>query len=111
LNSTNQDLEVTWNTEKTNSYFFHPLGNVLAKSDDFSVAFDLRLDDLNATFVNGYAFELSAGLLNRADATGTNFNRSNGTQSPNLVEFDTFRTLALARQFHRLSFRATASLL
>ena len=42
----NQNLAVTWDNSKTNSYFYKPLGTILAKSDAFSVAFDLRLTSI-----------------------------------------------------------------
>src|SRR5439155_16884268 len=47
-NSVNQTLAVTWDSSQTNSYFYHPLGTILARDDDFSVAFDLRLNDFVA---------------------------------------------------------------
>jgi len=86
-NSTNQNLEVTWDSSQTNSYFYRPLGTILAQDDDFSLAFDLQLSDAE---VGGYGFEIAIGFLNLADATSTNFIRGTGTDSPNLVEFDYF---------------------
>jgi len=47
-NSANQNLAVTWDSTQTNSYFYHPLGTILARDDDFNVAFDLRLNDFVA---------------------------------------------------------------
>ncbi len=86
-NSTNQNLEVTWNSARPNSYFYHPLGTILTRDDNFSLAFDLQL---NAVEASGYGFELAIGFFNLAQATSTNFNRSTGENSPNLVEFDYF---------------------
>ncbi len=86
-NSTNQNLEVTWDSSQPNSYFYHPLGATLTAGDDFSLAFDLQLSDAE---VGGYGFEIAIGLLNFADATGTNFLRGTGANSPNLIEFDYF---------------------
>ena len=83
--STNQNLDVTWDSSQTNSYFYHSLGTILATDDDFSVEIDLRLSDANATG----SFELAVGLLNLSDAMSTNFSRPTGS-TPNLFEFDYF---------------------
>src|SRR5665213_2491672 len=83
--STSQNLDVTWDSSQSNSYFYHPLGTILATDDDFSVEFDLQLSDANATG----SFELAVGLLNLSDATSTNFSRPIGS-TPNLFEFDYF---------------------
>ena len=85
--STNQNLDVTWDSSQSNSYFYHPLGTILTRDDDFSLAFDLQLNDAEAS---GYGFELAIGFLNLAEATSTNFNRSTGENSPDLVEFTFF---------------------
>src|SRR5512135_444119 len=45
-NSTNQWLEVTWDSSKSNSYFHRPLGTILSRDTDFSLGFDLRLNDI-----------------------------------------------------------------
>jgi hypothetical protein len=84
--STNHNLVVTWDSSQPNSYFYHPLGTILAIDDDFSVSFDLRLGDINDT-----GFEIAIGFLNFADATRTNFLRA-GTNDffPNMAEFDYF---------------------
>ena len=84
--ATNQNLRVTWDSTNSNSYFYHPIGTILAKDDDFSLAFDLRLSDVQIT---NYGFQLAIGLLNFSDATRTNFLRGSGN-SPNLAEFDYF---------------------
>ena len=83
--STNQNLDVTWDSSQANSYFYHPLGTILATNDDFSVEFDLQLSNASATG----SFELAVGLLNFSDATSTNFSRPIGS-TPNLFEFDYF---------------------
>ena len=85
--STNHDLAVTWDSSQSNSYFYHPLGTILTRNDDFSLAFDLELNNAQAS---GYGFELAIGFLNLAEATSTNFNRSTGANSPDLVEFTYF---------------------
>jgi hypothetical protein len=85
--STNQWLDVTWDSSQSNSYFYHPLGTILTENDDFSLAFDLQL---NVAEASGYGFELAIGFLNLAEATGTNFQRSTDENSPDLVEFTYF---------------------
>jgi hypothetical protein len=84
-NATNQNLEVTWDSSRPNSYFHHPLGTILDRNDDFSLAFDLRLDDAE---VVGY-FELAIGFANHQKATQPGFSRAIAN-SPDLVEFDHF---------------------
>jgi hypothetical protein len=89
----NQDLQVTWDSSKPNSYFYHSLGTVLGRDDDFSMAFDLRLNDIGPglnTNKSG-AFEVAIALLNFSEAADTNFLRGTGTNSPNLIELDYFR--------------------
>ncbi len=85
-NATNQNLEVTWDSSKGNSYFYHALGTIGAAEDSFSLSFDLVLHDVT----NQNAFELSIGFLNLVNATQTNFFRGTGRDSPNLVEFAYF---------------------
>jgi hypothetical protein len=82
--STNHDLAVTWDSSQANSYFYHPLGTVLTRDDDFSIEFDLQLSNATAS---GYGFELAIGLLNFYEATNADFSRGGGN-SPNLFEFD-----------------------
>jgi hypothetical protein len=90
---TNQDLQVTWDSSQPDSYFYHNLGTVLGRDDDFSIAFDLRLKDIGpgANTNKSGAYELAVALLNFKEATSTNFLRGTGTDSPDLVEFDYFR--------------------
>lgn len=83
-NSKSGALDVTWDSSKTNSYFYHPLGTVISRSDDFSVEFDLTLNDILGSF------EVTLGFMNMADATNPAFFRGTGSASPNLVEFDYF---------------------
>jgi hypothetical protein len=83
--STNQNLDVTWDSSQPNSYFYLPLGMTLTTNDSFCVQFDLNLRDVDAV---GY-YQLAVGLCNFADSTSTNFSRANGI-SPNLFEFDYF---------------------
>ncbi|HTB82328.1 MAG TPA: hypothetical protein VK742_01625 [Candidatus Sulfotelmatobacter sp.] len=81
--STNQLMDVTWDSSQTNSYFYHPLGRTFTPDDGFCVQFDLNLTDTDAT---NY-FQLAIGLCNYTEATSANFSRANFT-SPDLFEFD-----------------------
>lgn len=84
-NSTNQNMDVTWDSSQSNSYFYLPLGTTVTMADAFTVDFDIELNDIEWTNV----FELAVGLLNFTNATDPNFSRPNGT-SPNVFEFDYF---------------------
>lgn len=90
--SANQNLAVTWDSSQSNSYFYHPLGTILARDDDFSVSFDLRLND----FVAGIdpqmpsTFPLSVGFLNLAEAAQPDFLRGTGYSAQDLTEFSFF---------------------
>jgi hypothetical protein len=88
-NSTNHNLEFTWDSSQTNTYFYHPLGTILGKSDDFVFSFDLTLKDLTPgpNPAKPYSFPICAGLQNFVNASSTNFFRGNGHLAPNLVEF------------------------
>jgi hypothetical protein len=83
--STNQNLAVTWDSSQTNSYFYKPLGTILAKSDDFSLSFDLQLNDIAWSG----SPELSVGLFHFSDAINPVFSRP-AANTPNLFEFDYF---------------------
>jgi hypothetical protein len=85
-NSTNQNLEVTWDSAQPNSYFYRPLGTILTAQDDFSVAFDITLLDE----VNSNDFEICVGLLNTVNAFSPGFFRADGVHASNLVEFAYF---------------------
>ena len=94
--SSAQVLAVTWDSSHSNSFFHLPVGLVLAAADDFSFAFDLRLQDIRTGSTPGKSneFEIAIGLLNRSSATQTNAYRGAGQSATygvrNLVEFDYF---------------------
>ena len=94
--SMHQNLRVTWDSSKTNSFFHRPLGTILAPDDDFSLSFDLTFDDylIGTTPGKPGTFEIAIGFLNFDQAAGTNFFRGAGlsaTYGPkNLVEFNFF---------------------
>src|SRR5687767_12304718 len=76
-NAGNQNVEVTWDSSRTNSLFYRPLEAELTKGDDFSFGFDLRLRDI-AIGVNPekpYTFEIAIGLCKFSSITNTNFFR------------------------------------
>jgi hypothetical protein len=81
-----QQMQVTWDSSKSNSYFYHAIGTICAWPDDFSLQFDIRIDDIT----NNGAFEVCVGFINTSNAFATNFFRGTGRDSPNLVEFAYF---------------------
>ena len=88
--SANQNLAVTWDSTKANSYFHLPLGTVLTRNDDFSVAFDLRLHDIASGVEPGKTgpLQLGFGFLNSTNAMSTNFMRGAFGNAPNVAEFN-----------------------
>jgi hypothetical protein len=91
--TTQENLKVTWDSSRSNSYFYHPLGTILAREDDFSFEFDLRLLDITTTTKSG-PFEIAVSLLNFTDASRADFWRGSGVNDlhgpRNIVEFDYF---------------------
>lgn len=87
-----KSLQVKWDSEKTNSFFYKPLGRVLTESDSFAFTFQIALDSVKAGYLEGkpYTFEVALGLLNLTSAKDKNFDRATGSDSPNLVEWDYF---------------------
>jgi len=104
-NATNRNLEVTWDSSHTNSFFYVPLGTVLTKSDDFSFSFDLRLSDLRVGSTPGKSneFEIAIGLLNYRSGTNTKAFRGAGVSPSygvrNILEFDYFPDAGLGDTF------------
>ena len=90
--SAQQNLAVVWDSSQPNSYFYHPLGTILARDDDFSIAFDLRLDRIGAgpDTNKPYSFSLGVGFLNLGEAEQPGFLRGTGYSSPDLVEMAYF---------------------
>jgi hypothetical protein len=95
-NSANQNLAVTWDSSQTNSYFYQPLGTILARDDSFHLSFDLTFQDYEIGTTPGkpYDFPAAIGFLNLSNAMQTNFSRGvgiNSTYGPyNLVQFNFF---------------------
>ena len=90
-NSANQNLDVTWDSSRPNSYFYHPLGTVYSKTNDFLITFDLRLNDIAIGTTPGkpFTFEVAIGLIHTTIATNGNYYRGYG-YFPDIVEFDYF---------------------
>jgi hypothetical protein len=84
--STQSNLDVTWDSTQPNSYFYLPLGKTLTITNSFCVLIDLQLND--AVGIGGSS-ELGIGLLNFSDATNSDYLRTLATL-PNVFEFDYF---------------------
>jgi hypothetical protein len=88
-----RNLRATWDSTRTNTFFHLPLGTLLARSDDFRLAFTLQITELS-TGASGGTFQLAIGLIRRADAFKENFFRGAGVNPShgprNIVEFDYF---------------------
>jgi hypothetical protein len=86
-------LAATWDSRRTNSYYCHPVGAVLTRTNDFCLTFTLRLSELTPGIdpdkVVG-SFPISVGLVNLDEATGATFWRGTGANTPDLVEFSYF---------------------
>jgi hypothetical protein len=94
--ATNRWLRVTWDSAQSNSYFYLPLGDILTKSDDFALAFDLRLDSVavGLTPDKPSTFQVAVALFNLAQATRSNLMVGSGTSPAtglrSSVEFNYF---------------------
>ena len=94
--STYQNLDVTWSSTNQNSYFYHSLGTIVAKSDNFGISFDLQLSNIvvGVDPVKPATFEVAVGFINLVSATSTNLERGTGINAVhgahNLCEFDYF---------------------
>jgi hypothetical protein len=92
----NQQLQVTWDSSRTNSFFHLPLRTLVSTSDQFSVAFDLRMTDIaiGTSSNKPYTFQIALGLINSISATNPNAFRGAGQSTTygvrNTVEFDYF---------------------
>lgn len=91
-NEANENLEVRWDSRRTNSYFYLPLRTILSRSNDFALSFDLTLRDITPGIdpAKPFAMQVAVGFLNLSSASNTNFFRATGTDSPNIVEFNYF---------------------
>ena len=91
-NSNSHNLAVTWDSSKSNSYFYHPLNTIITRHDDFSLAFDLQINSIVSNYEPGKTggLEIGIGLFNMAVASSTNFQRGVFGGAPGIAEFDYF---------------------
>jgi hypothetical protein len=91
-NQINQNLEVTWDSRETNSFFYVPLGTTLTRNDNFAIEFDLLLNDMISGIESNKTggLEIGFGFFNFATATNSSFMRGSFGGAPGLVEFDYF---------------------
>jgi hypothetical protein len=91
-NTNTRALDVTWDSREPNSFFYHKLGTVLTRQEDFRFEFDLTLHDIatGVTPDQPYTFEVALGLIDLRSATATNFIRGQFSGTRNIVEFDYF---------------------
>lgn len=95
-NLTNQNMEITWDSRRPNSYFYLPLNTLLTKTDDFLFRLDLRMDLITPGISSNrpFTFQMAFGLINLLQATHTNFFRGSGIHPvygpKDLIEFNYF---------------------
>ncbi len=91
-NTNSRALDVTWDSREPNSFFYHKLGTVLTRHDDFRFEFDLTLHDImiGVTTNRPYTFEVALGLIDLRSLMATNFFRGQLSGTRNIVEFDYF---------------------
>src|SRR5690606_29998194 len=68
--ATDQGIAVTWDSSRTNSYFYFPLGVTFTRADRFTASFELRLDEIAIGVTPGkpYTFQVAAGLIGMESA-------------------------------------------
>jgi hypothetical protein len=94
--SENQNVHVTWDSSRDNSYFHRPLGVTLNRQDDFALGFDLQLDTVTIGVDpdKPFTFQIAIGLIHLESATNTALWRASGVDAihgpRNLVEFAYF---------------------
>jgi len=101
----NQNLAVTWDSSRTNSFVHLPLGTIITKNDDFSFGFDVRLSDIQLGNTPGKTneFQIAVGLIDYASAIRTNHFVGAGISAAygirNAVEFDYFPDAGFGETF------------
>lgn len=104
-NASNQNLDVTWDSSRSNSFLHLPLGTILGKSDTFSLSFEVRLSDIRLGNTPGKTneFQIAIGLIHHASAIRTNHYAGAGVSTAygirNAVEFDYFPDAGFGETF------------
>ena len=80
-----QRLSTQWDSSKSNSYFYQPIGQVLDTQLDFSIAFDLELESIaiGTTPDKPFTFPIAIGLIDLAQATREDYFRGAGIHPVN----------------------------
>lgn len=95
-NTNSGRLDVTWDSRKTNSFYYYPLPVAMTRSNSFAFELTLRLSDLQIGIdpSKNSTFEICIGFLNLAEATRTNYFRGSGVNSiygaRSVIEFTYF---------------------
>ena len=86
-----ENLAVTWDSSRPDSFFVRPLGTTLTTADDFAVEIDLRLADAGPRDADGRpaALQVAFGLVKLGRLPGGYPARTRG-KAEDLVEFDWF---------------------
>jgi hypothetical protein len=87
-----EDMEVTWDSSRSNSFFYLPLGATLSRADDFSVSFELVLEDIMSGLnpEKPFSFEIALGFIHLESALQSSFQRGTAAGVKNIVEFNYF---------------------
>lgn len=87
-----QQLGVTWDSSRTNSFFALPLPSTLTDSDDFRFAFDLTLQSHAVGVQPGQSgtFQIAAGMVRREDVLAPGYSRGSFPGPRNTVEWTWF---------------------
>jgi hypothetical protein len=89
-------ISAHWESARTNSFFYFPLGLTLTREDAFSFEFDINLAEIaiGTTPDKPYTFEIAAGLINTTNAFDPELFRGSGVNTEhgarNLIEWTYF---------------------
>lgn len=91
-----QSVDITWDSSKSNSFFYLPIGTVLTRADDFRLTFSLRMKDIRLGTTPGKPaeFPIAVGLINRQTITSPSSYRGSGVSTAygmkNIAEWNFF---------------------